>query len=51
MQFPKFPSKGIGLSIAALEVKNKRAKATLEDYITTKKTKSKYSVDLKNIKK
>jgi hypothetical protein len=41
----------ISSSTAALEVKNRRAKATLEDHVTTKEMKSKYSVDLKNVEK
>jgi hypothetical protein len=39
------------LLTTALEVKNKRAKATLEDYVTTKEANSKYSVNPKNIEK
>jgi hypothetical protein len=41
----------IDSSTAALEVKNRRAKATPEDYVTTKETKSKYGVDPKNVEK
>ena len=38
-------------STAALEVKNGRAKATLRDSVTTKKMKSRYGMDPKNIEK
>lgn len=38
-------------STAALEVKNGRAKATLDNCITIEETKSKYSVDPKNVEK
>jgi hypothetical protein len=38
-------------STAALEVKNKRAKATLEDRVTTKEMKLRYRVDLKYVEK
>jgi hypothetical protein len=47
-----FPGRVISSSsTAALEVKNGRAKATLEDRITTKEMKSRYGVDPKNIEK
>ena len=41
----------LGSSTAALEVKNGKAKAILEDCVTTKEMKSKYSVDSKNVEK
>jgi len=47
-----FPGRAISCSsAAALEVKNGRAKATLEDRVTTKETKSRYGVDPKNVEK
>ena len=49
---PTFPGRAIsGSSTAALEVKNGRAKATIEDRVTTKETKSRYGVDPKNVEK
>jgi hypothetical protein len=49
---PTFPGRAIsGSSTAALEMKNARAKATIEDQVTTKETKSRYGVDLKNVEK
>ena len=41
----------MGSSTAALEVKNGRAKATLEDRVITKEMKSRYGVDPKNVEK
>jgi hypothetical protein len=47
-----FPGRAISSSsTAALEVKNRRAKATIEDRITTRETKSRYGVDPKNVEK
>jgi hypothetical protein len=47
-----FPGRAISSSsTAALEVKNGRAKATIEDWITTRETKSRYGVDPKNVEK
>jgi hypothetical protein len=49
---PTFLGRAIsGSSTVALEVKNGRAKATIEDWVTTKEMKSRYSVDPKNVEK